>query len=60
MVEKISADVREVLAADDVKAKLLELGAIPSGTTPAQFQQLIGADTRRYAQVIQDKKITVD
>jgi len=60
VVEKISADVREVLAADDVKAKLLELGAIPSGTTPAQFQQLIGADTRRYAQVIQDKKITVD
>ena len=60
VVEKISADVREVLAADDVKAKLLELGAIPSGTTPAQFQQLIAADTRRYAQVIRDKKITVD
>ena len=60
VVEKISADVREVLAADDVKAKLLELGAIPSGTAPAQFQQLIGADTRRYAQVIRDKKITVD
>ncbi|MEO6746892.1 MAG: tripartite tricarboxylate transporter substrate binding protein, partial [Caldimonas sp.] len=60
LIEKISADVREVLAADDVKAKLLELGAIPSGTTPAQFQQLIGSDTRRYAQVIQDKKITVD
>jgi len=60
VVEKISADVREVLAADDVKVKLLELGAIPSGTAPAQFQQLIGADTRRYAQVIQDKKITVD
>ena len=60
VVEKISADVREVLAADDVKGKLLELGAIPSGTTPAQFQQLIGADTVRYAQVIKDKKITVD
>jgi len=60
VVEKISADVRDVLAADDVKGKLLELGAIPSGTTPAQFQQLIGADTVRYAQVIKDKKITVD
>ena len=60
VVEKISADVREVLAADDVKAKLLELGAIPSGNTPAEFQQLIAADTKRYAQVIKDKKITVD
>jgi tripartite-type tricarboxylate transporter receptor subunit TctC len=60
VVEKISADVRDVLAADDVKAKLLELGAIPSGNTPAQFQELIAADTRRYAQVIKDKNITVD
>jgi tripartite-type tricarboxylate transporter receptor subunit TctC len=60
VVEKISADVREVLAADDVKGKLLELGAIPSGNTPAEFQQLIASDTKRYAQVIKDKKITVD
>ena len=60
VVEKISADVRDVLAADDVKGKLLELGAIPSGNTPAEFQQLIASDTKRYAQVIKDKKITVD
>lgn len=60
VIEKISADVREVLAADDVKAKLLELGAIPAGNTPAQFQQLIASDTKRYAQVIKDKNITVD
>jgi tripartite-type tricarboxylate transporter receptor subunit TctC len=60
VVEKISADVREVLADDDVKAKLLELGAIPAGSTPAQFQQLIASDTKRYAQVIRDKNITVD
>ncbi|MEO7335619.1 MAG: tripartite tricarboxylate transporter substrate binding protein [Caldimonas sp.] len=60
IVEKISADVREVLATDDVKSRLIELGAIPSGTTPAQFQQLIAADTKRYAQVIKDKHITVD
>jgi tripartite-type tricarboxylate transporter receptor subunit TctC len=60
VVDKISADVREVLAADDVKSKLLELGAIPAGNTPAQFQQLITSDARRYAQVIKDKNITVD
>ena len=43
-----------------MKGKLLELGAIPSGNTPAEFQQLIASDTKRYAQVIKDKKITVD
>jgi tripartite-type tricarboxylate transporter receptor subunit TctC len=60
IVEKISADIREVLASDDVKGKLIELGALPSGDTPAQFQALIEADRKRYAQVIKDKKISVD
>lgn len=60
VVEKISADVREILASDEVKTKLLELGAIPSGNTPAQFQQMIDTDRKRYAQVIKDKNITLD
>jgi len=60
IVEKVSADLREVLAADDVKHKLVELGALPAGNTPAQFAALIEADRKRYAQVIKDKKISVD
>jgi tripartite-type tricarboxylate transporter receptor subunit TctC len=60
IVEKISADLRELLASDDVKGKLVELGAIPAGNTPAQFRALIESDRKRYAQVISDKKITVD
>jgi tripartite-type tricarboxylate transporter receptor subunit TctC len=60
IVDKVSSDVREVLASDDVKLKLIELGAVPAGTTPAQFQALIDSDRRRYEQVIKDKKITVD
>jgi tripartite-type tricarboxylate transporter receptor subunit TctC len=60
LVEKISADVREVLAAEETKTKLIDLGALPKGNTPAQFQALINADRARYAQVIKDKKISVD
>jgi tripartite-type tricarboxylate transporter receptor subunit TctC len=60
IVEKISADVREVLAGDEVKHKLIELGALPAGNTSAQFGALIEADRQRYAQVIKDKKISVD
>ena len=60
IVEKISADVREVLAAEDTKGKLIELGAVPAGNTPAQFTALIESDRQRYAQVIKDKKISVD
>jgi tripartite-type tricarboxylate transporter receptor subunit TctC len=60
IVDKVASDVREVLASDDVKLKLIELGAVPAGTTPAQFQALIASDRKRYEQVIKDKKISVD
>jgi tripartite-type tricarboxylate transporter receptor subunit TctC len=60
LVEKISADLREVVASDDVKSKLVELGAVPRATTPAQFATLIEADRKRYAQIIRERKITVD
>jgi tripartite-type tricarboxylate transporter receptor subunit TctC len=60
IVDKVSSDVREVLASDEVKLKLIELGAVPAGTTPAQFSALIDSDRKRYAQIIKDKKISVD
>ena len=60
IVDKISADVRELIATEDVKTRLVELGAIPAGTTPAQFTQLIEADRKRYAQIIRERKITVN
>lgn len=60
IVDKISLDVRDLLATDDVKARLIELGAIPAGTTPAQFTQLIDVDRKRYALIIRERKITVN
>jgi tripartite-type tricarboxylate transporter receptor subunit TctC len=60
IVEKISADVRAVLAIDDVKARYVALGGVPRATTPAQFEQLIAQDRKRYAQIIKDRKITAE
>lgn len=60
IVDKISADVREVLAADETQRKLTDLGALPKGSTPVQFQQLIANDRKRYTQIILDKKIGLD
>ena len=60
IVDKISADVREVIAAEDVKARLVNLGAVPLANTPAQFTQMIANDRKRYARIIADRKITVD
>ena len=60
IVEKISADVREIVARDEVKDKLVQLGAVPAANTPAQFSTLIDNDRKRYAQIIKDRKITVN
>jgi tripartite-type tricarboxylate transporter receptor subunit TctC len=60
IVEKISADVREIVARDDVKDRLVQLGAVPAANTPAQFSALIDNDRKRYAQIIKDRKITVN
>ena len=60
LAEKISADIREVVARDEVKDKLVQLGAVPAANTPAQFSTLIDNDRKRYAQIIKDRKITVN
>ncbi len=60
LVEKISADVRAVLAQEEVKARFIALGGVPRGTTPAQFEQLIAQDRQRYATIIRERKITTD
>jgi tripartite-type tricarboxylate transporter receptor subunit TctC len=60
IVDKISADLRAVLTDPEVKQKFTELGAITANTTPAQFQQLIDKDRKRYAQLILDKHITAE
>ena len=60
IVEKISADVRAVLADDEVKSRLIGLGAIPAGNTPAQFARLIDDDRQRYARIIKERGITLD
>jgi tripartite-type tricarboxylate transporter receptor subunit TctC len=60
IVDRISADVREIVARDDVKDRLVQLGAVPAANTPAQFSALIDNDRKRYAQIIKDRKITVN
>ncbi|MCG2591874.1 tripartite tricarboxylate transporter substrate binding protein [Ramlibacter sp. XY19] len=60
IVDKIAADTRELVVREDVKEKLVGLGAVPAGTTPAQFTTLIDNDRKRYAQIIRERKITVN
>jgi tripartite-type tricarboxylate transporter receptor subunit TctC len=60
IVEKISADVREIIASEEVATRLTGLGGVPRASTPAQFAQMIEADRKRYTQIIRERGISVD
>jgi tripartite-type tricarboxylate transporter receptor subunit TctC len=60
VVEKISADVREAVANDEVREKLVQLGAVPTATTPDQFARLIDSDRKRYAEIIRARNVKID
>ena len=60
IIEKISADLRLVLAEPEVRSRLTDLGAVPAPDTPAQFTSMIDKDRKRYAQIIRDRNISAD
>jgi tripartite-type tricarboxylate transporter receptor subunit TctC len=60
VIERIATDVQAVLADDEVKRRIVELGGVPRATTPIEFARLIDSDRKRYAQVIRERRITAD
>jgi tripartite-type tricarboxylate transporter receptor subunit TctC len=60
LVDKISADIRDVVDMPEVKHRLIDLGGIPKATSPADFSKLIDTDRKRYTAVIKDRGITAD
>ena len=60
VIERIATDVQAVLADDEVKRRIVELGGVPRATTPSEFARLIDSDRKRYAQVIRERRITAD
>jgi len=48
VVEKLSAEVREVLKREDVASRLRASGANPQGTTPAEFRARVAADIDKW------------
>ena len=58
IIDKISRDVQEIVAAPEMRERFIAQGATPVGNTPTQFQALIENDTKRYAKIIAEKNIT--
>ncbi|SDC63184.1 Tripartite-type tricarboxylate transporter, receptor component TctC [Cupriavidus sp. YR651] len=60
IVDKIAAGVKQVVAIPEVKKQLIDQGAIPVGSTPQQFAELIANDRKRYARIIADNHLSAD
>lgn len=60
IVDKLYKTIAEVLASQDVKDKLLSLGANAAAQTPTEFAAYIKDEANRWRKVITDAKITIN
>jgi tripartite-type tricarboxylate transporter receptor subunit TctC len=56
-VQKISADVIEVITSQEVQDRLLELGVIVVGSTPAALATHLAKEIARWSEVIKEAGI---
>ena len=57
VVAKISADANRVLAEEDVRQKMLSVGAEPSGNSPEEFTRFIRADQAKWSRLMAERGI---
>jgi tripartite-type tricarboxylate transporter receptor subunit TctC len=57
VVDKLQKEIAAVVRLPDVKARLLELGIVPEGNTPAEFSDYVKTDIAKWRKVIADAKI---
>jgi tripartite-type tricarboxylate transporter receptor subunit TctC len=60
VVERISSEVRKIIAEPATREWLVNNGYEPSGNTPAEFAALIAADHKRWAEIIKATNISSD
>lgn len=60
IVEKISRDVREILATPEVREKLAAAKIIALGMTPQEFKAFLDGELKKWAPVIEKAKIKLD
>jgi tripartite-type tricarboxylate transporter receptor subunit TctC len=60
VVEALNTAVNKVLAADELRKKLDDMGAEPVGGTPQTFNRFLSAEISKWDAVIRDAGITVN
>jgi tripartite-type tricarboxylate transporter receptor subunit TctC len=60
VVARVQQETAKALALPAMQARLLELGANPSGNTPAEFTRFVQAETEKWARVVKASGAKVD
>lgn len=60
IVARVQQETAKALALPAMRERLLGLGAIPSGNTPAEFTAFIAAETAKWARVVKASGAKVD
>jgi tripartite-type tricarboxylate transporter receptor subunit TctC len=60
IVNRIQQEVAKALATPAMTERLVALGAIPSGNTPAEFTRFIDAEHKKWAAVVKASGAKVD
>ncbi|HEU0199061.1 MAG TPA: tripartite tricarboxylate transporter substrate binding protein [Burkholderiaceae bacterium] len=58
IIKRMADEIAAVVKMDDVKARLDEMGTIPVGGTPTEFEKFIAAETAKWGKVIREANIT--
>jgi tripartite-type tricarboxylate transporter receptor subunit TctC len=57
VIEKLSADVRKVLAMPDIRKRLEDMGLSPVGDTPQEAEHIVKSDYDKWGRVIRSANI---
>lgn len=60
VVERLSAETRSALNAPEVRKRLVDLGAEPLGSTPAEFAAYVNAEFERWGKLVRESNIRVE
>lgn len=60
IVKRVADEVAAIVKMDDVKARLDAMGTIPVGSSPAEFDKFIAAESAKWGKVIREAKVTLD
>ena len=60
VVKRIADEVAAIVNLPDVKQRFEEMGTIPVGSTPTEFEAFIASETTKWGKVIRDAKITAE